>query len=220
MPRKPAKKRNKMKRYKPRKFTGVPSGMPLARRAHLRYSDSATLTSTLGAMGQHIFSANNADAPNFTGASHAPMGWDQWGLLFNHYVVVGSKIEVTLTSATSGTGFPTVFGIYLTDQTTPPYTSWTQYSEAKKGTHCFLNGNFSNTKKCTSRFSAKKFFNISDINDNVNRIGAATTAAPGDQALFNLWFQTLNGTTAAYSATVTIDYIIDFSEPRDLALST
>ena len=56
-------------------------------------------------------------------------------------------------------------------------------------------------------FSAKKFFNVANVLDNISRIGAPRTANPSEKAFF------------AMSILVTVEYIVVFSEPRELAQS-
>lgn len=201
------------------RFAGVPSGMPKQRRAFLRYCEQINITSTAGALATNVFRANGVFDPNHTGIGHQPMGFDQWAGLFNHYIVVGSKISIAMTSADTSNTNPSVFGVYLTDSTTVPYTDWTEFKEAKKGSQRTVQGGRTSTPRCGTKFSAKKFYNVTDIKDNVARLGASITATPSEQALYCVYYQLINLQTITQSFTVTIDYIVDFSEPRDLAQS-
>lgn len=216
--RKKPKKKTKS-RYSVRKYTGVPSGMPTQRRAFLRYCEEINITCTAGALQPHVFRANGVFDPNHTGIGHQPMGYDQWSTLFNHYVVVGSRINVAMTGSEPANANPSVFGVYLTDSTTVPYTDWTEFKEAKKGTQRTMQGGRTTALSCGSKFSAKKFYNITDIKDNVDRLGADILTTPAEQALYCIYYQVLNNLTITQTFLVTIDYIVDFSEPRDLTQS-
>lgn len=194
---------------------GVPSGMPTARRANLRYCQIMYLTSSAGTLGSDVFRANSIYDPDFTGSGHQPMGHDQWTALFNHYVVLGSKMTAQCTSNT-GSIPPTGLGIYLTDSTTVPYTSTEDFVESRKGQSKMSGFGQETAIKLSCNYSAKKFYNIVDVKDNLLRIGSASGANPTDQALFVLWAQALDGTTHNYRILVTIDFIVEFSEPVDL----
>lgn len=215
--KRPARKRPYRRRaYRSR--NGIPSGMPLTRRAYLRYCDQIELTSTTGLMSNHVFRANSVYDPDFTSTGHQPMGYDIWSSLYNHYVVKGARIRIS-PAMDSGQAVPAMFGVYLTDDTTPPYTTWTGYAEAKKGTIRQYLGRQSFTKSAVSKYSAKQFFNIKDVKDNVVRIGAGVGANPTEQAHFIMWFQCMDTSTETFQFSVTIDYIVEFSEPKDFVQS-
>lgn len=199
---------------------GNPSGMPTTRRAYLRYSDQISITSTAGIMGSYVFRANSCHDPDYSSVGHQPMGWDQWKLLYNHYVVVGARITATVLSDTLGQS-PFVCGVYLTDGTTLPYTSWYGFKEARKGTQKLFNGGAGNTRSqaVMSKFSAKNFYNVSDIKDNMDRLGALVDDNPSEVAYFAIYYQQVNSVTDTKNILITIDYIVDFSEPKNLAIS-
>lgn len=221
MPRKYKKKNAKKKNttrvsgYNPR---GTPSGMPRTRRAYLRYADNVSITSTSGTMGSHLFRSNSCYDPDYTSTGHQPMGWDQWFLLYNHYVVVGAKISVTCLSDNSADA-PYAFGVYLTDSTTAPYTTWSGFREARQGSQRLITGGATTNKTCSTTFSAKKFYNVTDIKDNIDRLGALVNSDPTEGAYFVVYYQNITSYTDTTNFMVTIDYIVDFSEPKNLALS-
>jgi len=215
--RKPAPRASRRRNFYP---MGNPSGMPLTRRAILRYSDQVSITSTLGVLGSFTFRANSCHDPDYTGTGHQPMGWDTWKSLYNHYVVVGAKITCTPLSDTLGNS-PFVVGVYLSDNVSLAYTSWYGFKEARKGTQILLNGGAGNTRTQTamSKFSAKKFYNVKDVKDNYDRLGALTDDNPSESAYFNIYYQQVNSVTDTKNILVTIDYIVDFSEPKNLPIS-
>lgn len=74
---------------------------------------------------------------------------------------------------------------------------------------------------CSGYFNAKKFYNISNVKDNVSRIGASMGADPSDTAVWHCWIQAqdLSSSTPVLRGTATIEYRVTFSEPKDLAPS-
>lgn len=215
--RKVAKKRNyKRKGYRRLVSNYVPSGMPTTRIGKLKYAQVMSVTSTTGIMGEQRFSANNIFDPDVTGTGHQPMGHDQWAALFNHYVVLGSKITVNFCDADASTT-PTHVGLYLSDGKTLSYTSGYEYIEARKGTYRLIVPNEGKNHRMVNRFSAKRFFNVKDVKDNLNRFGAASGASPTEQAYYHIWVQTLDTTSNTIRCVVEIEYIVLYSEPKDLA---
>lgn len=221
----------KKKKYAPRRGTrrrhranntnmlGFVSGMPKVRRAHLRYADTIDLTSTVGSMAAYRFRATSLFDPDQSGTGHQPMGFDQWAQLYNHYVVVGAKISIKSLSGQSGSSISSICGCYISDDTTFPYSTSDGFIEAKRGAWRTMTHQ-RNTVSFYVKFSTKKFFNITDVKDNVTRVGAAVGANPTEEAYFNVWFQDLDGTTSATGRfQICIDYIADFSEPKDLVQS-
>lgn len=224
MPRRYRKKKKYVPRRKPRRKRranntnnmGYVSGMPKVRRARLRYSDTVELTSTLGGLGIYKFRANSIHDPDFDSIGHQPMGHDQWAQLYNHYVVVGAKITVKcLASATVAAG---AMGCYISDDTSVPYSTLDGFIESKRGSW----RTFTHQRNAVSfhtNFSTKKFFNITDIKDNFDRLGALVGSNPLDSAMFNLYYFDLSNLTSSYKAMITIDYIVDYSEPKDMLQS-
>lgn len=226
-PRKRKKKKAKtsysgtrtMYRAGPSSFMSTPSGMPKTKRTTLRYCNQVQLVSTGGTLAEHFMSANSLFDPDTTGVGHQPMGFDQWSVLYNHYIVSGAKISVKKVATTLNNANPTVFGVYTTDDTTTLYTSWQEFSEAKRGSVNVMTGGVTNASSSIGKFSAKRFFNITDVKDNRDTIGASITASPSDGAYFSVWFQSLNLSNVTQDFLITVDYICDFSEPRDVAQS-
>lgn len=229
MPRKHyAKKATKRKPYRkvhrkrPRRralvSNYVPSGMPTTRIAKLKYCQINALTSTSGILTEQLYSANNIYDPDVSGAGHQPMGHDQWAALFNHYVVLGSKITLKCCDSDS-TVAPTHVGLYLSDGKTLSYTSGYQYAEARKGQNRLTAPGANKTLYMRAKFSAKKFYNVKDMKDNTDRLGAAVGASPGEQAFFHFWVQTIDASTNTIRYIAEIEYIVLFSEPKDLSTS-
>lgn len=193
------------------------SGLPKTKRAVLRYVDSVTNNSATGLLAYKVFRANSIYDPYQSGIGHQPMGFDTWSSIYNHYVVLGAKISVkTLHTAQDDA----ITGIYLTDEsTTPTYVDYTGFMEARRGTTRMISSNQIKPAYTLGKYSTKKFFNVTDVKDNFDRLGSLVTTNPTDQAYWVLWFQALNAATVGATHIVTIDYIVEFSEPKDMEQS-
>lgn len=202
----------------PRKpnYQGYVSGLPKVRRAKMRYNETVELTSTLGSLDVANFRANGVYDPNMTGVGHQPFGYDTWSAQYNHYVVTGSKITVNIMP--QNTTGAQIAGVYLGDDSSN-YTDSTGFIEAKKGTWKAMYLRSSGALTVGSKYSAKQFFNVKDVRDNQDRLGAVVGATPSETALYGIWFQTKDASTASIWVNVVIDYIVEFSEPKDIAQS-
>lgn len=149
-------------------------------------------------------------------------GWDQWSILYNRAVVLGSRITTYFqnnladTSQILGMG-----GIYVSDDSTN-YTDYQDLSEANKGKFARVNtGGTAYQPKVKNWFSAKKFFNVKDVRDNIALLGNGIGASvPANDAMYKVWAQPLDkATSATYTCTSIIEYIVLFSEPKDVPSS-
>jgi len=217
-PRRQYRKRARRPRFRRPYMSDALSGMPKTRRAILRYTEHVTsITSTLGALGSYVFRANGCYDPNYSSTGHQPMGWDQWSALYNHYVVLGAKMTLKVLPSASSTS-PCIIGTIVTDGTAVPYSTPGSFIEAKRGPYRL----FKATDRVVSlvqKYSSKRQFNVVDVKDNVARIGSPVTADPAEEAMFNIWFFTMDNTTASPNVFISIDYIVEFSEPKDMTTS-
>lgn len=221
MPRKPYKK--KKSTYRRKKYAspipmGTSLGVPQSRTVRMRYSTDVEIASNAGVMGVHYFRANSVYDPDATGAGHSPAGFSTMQSLYQHYVVIGSKISITWSNNSSSTTseVPTRVGVFLNDDNSLGVSNYWELIENGRGTSKMIgsgNSNLYHVTRTMGKFSAKRFFNITDVKDNRNTLGAAVTTNPSEEAYFAVWSQAIGTGTAALAANVTIDYIVTFGEP-------
>jgi len=196
------------------------SGFPKTKIVNMRYADSyeISLNSTPGALTSLKWRANSVFDPDFTNVGHQPMGYDQWALFYNHYVVLGSKISIGLTGVAAAADGAVVSNLSLQASGTNAYTTMSEFIEKGLGSTKLLQGFLgnSNTKQLAS-YSAKKFYNVKDVKDNLDRIGAAFGANATDPAFYYLSIQ--GQPSVRLHMIVIIDYIVLMSEPNDLPAS-
>ena len=218
--------RRRRRRFRRRSFPRF-VGFPKTRAIRLRYVESV-LTPVSSSVGTvYIFSANSIQDPNRTGSGHQPLGHDEWSAFYNHYLVVGSKIVAKFFTAEQSAAYnqPITCVVALTDDLLTTTTSNTALENPRvKWRHlptAQTHGPASTTVR--NKFSAKEFYNVSKLKDNVNRIGSAFGANPDDEAYFILkTFVTdanVPAVTADVRCQVMIDYLVILSEPKELATS-
>lgn len=223
-------KKNKRNNRRSKKRTGVfrpqstlAVGFPKTTAVKLRYVESRTINGGVGSIGSINYRANSCFDPYQSGVGHQPSGFDQWSLFYNHYVVVGSKCKATFSlTGTTASGGISVCGVYLSDDATysADVNTLMEQSHTKKA-KSYYSVEAGKPVTVTKGFSTKKFFNVTNVTDNISRLGAYITANPTENAYFVVFNGNANGTIDPPDVTVLveIEYIVIFSEPKELPQS-
>lgn len=200
-----------------RNRTQVKLGLGLPKRAIVthKYSESITLTSTLGTLALHLFSCNGMTDPNISGAGHQPMYYDQFTALYDHYTVIGSKIKYRI--CTNSPTLSMLVGAMINDDTTTTVTSISGIDEASLGKTRLIPAGMDVPTVITQKWSAKKFFPGSVLANNSLQ---GSGANPTEQSYFAVYLQDPTATqTVACTVQVEIEYIAVWNELKDLAQS-
>lgn len=213
------RRRRRYRKRTPGPTSGVASIFPGSKVAKLRYCSSMQLDSVYGALAFDYIQCINPYAPESSGG-HQPLGWDQYAAYYNHYVVLGCKINFKVLDYANGQGGPAIVGSYFSDTSVAPFTTYTTFIENRRGPYRILT-NQRNQVGWSTKFSTKKFFNITDVKDNQDRLGASTSGSPSEAAPCFVFYQCFNSTDASSVVTIqyTIDYIVAYSEPKDIPAS-
>lgn len=182
---------------------------------------------TAGTTGIYRFRANSINDPDQTGAGHQALGNDQWAALYDHYTVVSARIKTTFNFGEGLNGLPQVVGVALEDSTNlTTATTASEITEQSKAPWKLLGMTTGKQGPVTvtNTFSAKKFFNIKDIRDNTDRLGAQFNANPTEDVYFTVFAAAYNNTGSidvdnVITAFVEIDYLVMVAEPKYLAQS-
>lgn len=225
----PYKKRNvkKTRKYRKRKpIKKLPlTGFPTQKVVKLRYVDELRLVSPVGNSNTYSvpFTANGLFDPYFPLGGHQPKGFDQWMAVYNHYNVLGAKINVKCVSThannccwgvtlTPETG--TMNNLSLTEALENRYTKGARYISWDNGTTTS-----NNNKSITCTYSQKKQFGQNATSKD--SLTGTVTTNPTERQFFEVWMGKIQGDTSVKTLDfiVTIDYIALFTEPRVLAQS-
>lgn len=221
-------KKRSRKTFRPQTLVRV--GFPKSTMVKLRYVGNSSINPTAANIAGFSIRANSCYDPDPAVGGHQPLGFDQWSQFYNHYVVVGAKITAYFTYSKDTTGSNAsayAFGIYLSDDnviTNLTFSGMAEQGLTKwriKPASMLATVNNDASPKIVSKFSAKKFFNITNITDNTSRLGASINANPTEEAYFHIWGGDPAGTSDLPSLDVTymVDYLVIFSEPRELIQS-
>lgn len=199
-------------------------GFPMNQVVKMRYHTNFLLSPTNGgAATSYVFRSNSIFDPDATGVGHQPLGHDQWSQFYSTYTVIGSKMMCKMSKDNQAVGGTSNYlaGVLLHDQNTLPTTNVDTLFEQGLSTPVRLgqgNNVTNNVIKVNKKFSAKKFFNISNIKDNQDRIGAPFGSNPpttGDSFFIVYAAVSVAGgaDTTSIDVDVTIDFLVLLSDP-------
>jgi hypothetical protein len=185
----------------------------------MRYSEDINLTAGVN-LSNYDFRANSIYDPNLSGVGHQPLSHDQWANFYDHYVVLGAKIKVTLWHGSSTATDNVFFSLALQDTNNvmtsqsmireQPRTSWTMLTPPNAG---------KSMRTLSKKFSAKKFFGAKSV-ITWDKLGATLGNNPTEDALFRIFYQNATSVNnVSVSANIIIDYIVLLSEPKVLVQS-
>lgn len=214
-------RRAAIRRVKRRIPRGVSTQANIPRMQKMRYVQDVALTMTAGATSKYEFRANSIYDPDYSGGGHQPMRFDQMAAFYADYVVVASKITVRHMGA-GGSNAPYKIALYLNDTNTGAITSINDLIEQGRCRFKVTTAGVQHPQdKITLGFSAKKFFGVANIKDNVDRLGAPCTTNPADQAIYVLCTQPVDAASSITGEvlSITIDYLVWFNQPIQLQTS-
>lgn len=199
-------------------------GFPKQTTVKLRYITRLTLSPAAGGLTAHsVYRANGPFDPDQSGIGHQPQGYDQWTAFYNHQVVLASKIKATFSISGTDTTGGMVCGIQLRDVSTFNDAEFDRNVENVTTTHkvgSYYTG--ANVPVIVSKnFNAKRFFNLTDVKDNISRVGSSVLSAPTEEAFFTVFVGSSNSVVnpGTVHALVQLEYDVLFSEPKLLPIS-
>lgn len=177
-------------------------------------------------VNQQFYSIMNINDPVVAVGGHQPMGHDEAMALYNHFCVVGAKITVKFSPTASG-AWPVICGVYVSDDTTVTTTNLSQLMEQGKSKYRQLNiSDASNQAVVTMNYSTKKWYNVTNVKDNLNRFGglfSSSSTFSNDDCYFCVYIGSpeYGGTfdPPEILTTVRIEYVVLLSEPKELTQS-
>lgn len=169
--------------------------------------DAASLTA-----GIHVFSMNGLYDPDITGTGHQALGFDQMMLMYDHYTVIGSRLRVTLTN--TDTSNAQTVAVSLKDTATTStvgntlengLSRWTVLSPANAG---------GSTRTLSINCSPTKFFNRKVLQGD--KYYGTISSNPTDGVYAHIQVVAVDSIVnpAAVQATVVIEYIVVYTEPK------
>lgn len=215
-----AKKRSYRSLYVPR------GPVPLSTTVRMRYCESIKLNPGIGGtLAFTSFSANSIYDPNSSGTGHQPYGHDTYEQLYNHYLVLGSKITATFVSTdTTSSAGTQACGIKLDDDLGTLNADKDAICEQSDVKYAVLkdsrNGGLVKLKQY---YSPKSFFNLnqSAVAARQAQLGAQFGVNPSEGTYFRLFTAPLDplANSGEVLCHIEIEYMVRCTEPKDISQS-
>lgn len=190
-------------------------GFPNSIVTKLRYSQYVASTSTAGARGINVFSANGCFDPYITGGGHQPMYWDNYVNIYDQYVVLGSKIVVTYCPYTAS--FAQLVGIVGDDDSTIT-TNIEALLEQNNGVSSVLGPPGTPLVTLTQTYEPLRDFGVDAKDDGAS--STSTGADPTESWCYGVWSAAIDGSsTGSCYIKVEIEYTVKFSELKTPTIS-
>lgn len=205
--------------------SSVPIGLGFPKKLCIthKYADKGIMTCASGVMQTQLFVANGMYDPDYSGLGHQPIYFDEISALYDHYVVIGSRIRVTFGMYPGQSGFGNFrCGLFISDTNTPSVTNFNALAEQGTARWKMLSGDVTtgpmDQRSLRHKWSAKKYFG-KGVLANTELQGTGSTN-PTEKSYFCLAVEPLSDTvTESLQYTVEIDYIAVWKEVKALASS-
>lgn len=190
-----------------------------SRKVNLRYCQEILMNpAAAGVPIFNYFRANSLFDPDFSGVGHQPLGFDQWTPFYNHYTVIGATI--TVEAINGDLTHPACIGVSLIESNTYSGTSTISGLCEQRGTMHRLCG--IGSAQHTACVIKNKVAPLKFLRKRMgeSEVTTAVTTNATEQCSFLVWAASLSSEDgAAIDMLVTIDYIVVFSEPKELSQS-
>lgn len=198
------------------------SGFPSQRVVKLKFIDhfQISVPSTETVFGYKQFRCNSIYDPVVAAGGGQPLGYDQWAQFYDHYCVIRAKITARFHPYGGDDNSAKIAALVIADDTTIN-AALDDLIQVNHVQFKSLHPRKVNDVVLKRTYSAKKWFNIKDVKDNLLRLGALFGANPSEGAIFHVVVGSIYGCTTYYQAvTVCIQYTVLLSEPKELAISS
>ena len=192
----------------------------------LRYADNMALEIINAYSDQEKFSLNGLYDPDQALGGHQPYGFDQMMTLYNKYCVLGAKVNVLLRPGSTSNTYAMNVYAEMSELTSIQYTNsigWEKPGVKIATFNSSASNVYNPSRRLSFWFSAKKFFRAKNRNDLISNEDYKGSASnnPATEAYLYLTYQgqQIQQTTAKLAVDIVIDYIVAFTDPKQLAQS-
>lgn len=169
----------------------------------LKYVESVSITLTAG-IGSYRFLANSLYDPNSSGAGHQPMYFDQFGAMYDHYVVLKSKIKGTHTY----TG--TMISCLYKDDDTSAASSITAAAEYD-GAYVYINNGTTNKNPPLYQYyDAQKVYGGNPLSNN--DLAGTPNSSPTEIQVFYFQFFDSSAPNTSFQLLVEMEFEVVWTE--------
>lgn len=182
-----------------------------------QYSSYHTANPSAGAIHSYYYSANSLYDPNRTGVGHSAMGFDQLKVLYDHFVVIASKIVVRCVNISAGDA---ILALRLTDTTGIAYASQSELLEQQNCRDVMMAQDGSRIKvhKLSLACCPQKFLKGSKKNMLEAQFKGGASSDPTEECFYEVsFFGPYGNTPQVQYIHVDITYVAIWMEPKHIA---
>lgn len=195
------------------RIRGQGGAFPDRLQVKLRYCDTYTATSTLGALVLQVMRGNSLFDPDSTGSGHQPFGFDQWKTIMSYYRVLASSIRVSCIAQTSTSGATESFRIIVAprlDTSALVVNSASELPYAQTALGQLFKPVYMQQYMTTAKVWGVNPSSVTSEDD----YAALITANPVAQWYWHVYFQTADAaTTGAFLVDIEMCYYAQFEAP-------
>lgn len=182
----------------------------------MKFNSRTSVASVSGVAAVKVFSANGMYDPDITGVGHQPRGFDQLMALYDHYVVIASKITVWFQNddASANAAIPFVAVLDRATANTDPR----DYLESANVCYRAISENGDNCHCLVSQINPNKFLGRSKPMADPDLKGS-TGSNPDEQVYFHVGAVGIQDTSVTVFINVVIEYTAILIEPTIPPLS-
>lgn len=186
----------------------------------LKYVDRISLAAGGSAPANHYFRCNSLFDPDLTGVGHQPLGFDEYAKLYSHYVVHSAFIEVIFTgpdNVGANAEKAHIVGITINNDSADNRLWNATLEDATTVKTIIHDGSGPNVAVLTKGYKEKKIFPANKLYSTHSPVNNNPAEQTNWQVFAIRTVDTL--TTSPIQALVTITYLAEFYERKDLDVS-
>lgn len=204
----------KKRRRNARRLRLMKTPVPRTFCTKLKYHDQVSLQPIVGgAINIYKYRANDCYDPNFTGIGHQPRGFDQLMAMYDHFVVIASKIYVSYSTSPNATTAYTI-GIALRDSATSDDLNGYMESSYNRAKVVHAGGGGNETKWIGMKCNPNKFLGRSKPMADPELKGSVS-ASPAEGAYYHIYVDPYGSNTEPIEMNVTLEYTVVLLEPKN-----
>lgn len=180
----------------------------------LRYVESGSLTVTANSYNQLFYKCNGLYDPEDALGGHQPYGFDQYAAIYNHYKVFKSRAIVQWNVTTGARHEGLIVGINITPGATDADVPRTKMEKQDgKINYQWVSPSGDSTAVIVKPWNAKSYFGMQK---DESELSAAVGADPTELSHYCVWASNPAGAETFVFYNITVEYYIEFSEPKSL----
>jgi len=183
-------------------YDSLGAGPPNMVKVKLRYVENIGMNAGAAGTATQVMRANDMFDPNYSGTGHQPLYFDQIMALYTHFVVLSSKIKVTINPSTASTFIQA--SIILDDDASGSASNVTLAESKGAKIKMFPYAPTETNRILYHNYSTYKVFGQNPIDNSVLR--GSASAGPSEQQYYVVTIFDINGSAISNMVNIEVEY--------------